>query len=242
MAKSAPDPTHVARLLLKATESLSKRERQLVLEYLVERALLPPSEPEASPMRGARRGSLEAGSALMLGHQGMLGARPQQGPDAALIFRRLLAFGRSPDMSRVAGVSEEAVRGALQEVAADPETPERLASIFRLLADGKSRTEIAEELGISEEEVTRELQEPFRLSTMLENSFYEHAAVEKASWTPELPWFTPGPAGQQMMPVRFPDELHRRLKEWCAEHGFSMAVVVRGLVERFLDEQERRAA
>jgi len=28
----------------------------------------------------------------------------------------------------------------------------------------------------------------------------------------------------------------------CAENGFSMAVVVRGLVERFLEDQERRAA
>ena len=51
----------------------------------------------------------------------------------------------------------------------------------------------------------------------------------------------PGPA-QQMIPVRLTEEQHRRLKEWCAEHDFPMAVVVRGLVERFLDEQERRAA
>ena len=51
----------------------------------------------------------------------------------------------------------------------------------------------------------------------------------------------PGPV-QQMIPVRLAEEQHRRLKEWCAEHNFPMAVVVRGLVERFLDEQERRAA
>jgi len=42
---------------------------------------------------------------------------------------------------------------------------------------------------------------------------------------------------QQMVPVRFPVEQHQRLREWCGEHGFAMAVVVRGLVERFLDEQ-----
>jgi hypothetical protein len=40
-----------------------------------------------------------------------------------------------------------------------------------------------------------------------------------------------------MLPVRLPPELHARLREWCAEHGFSMAGVVRGLVERFLDGQ-----
>jgi hypothetical protein len=45
----------------------------------------------------------------------------------------------------------------------------------------------------------------------------------------------PGPS--TMLPVRLPPELHARLREWCAEHGFSMAGVVRGLVERFLDGQ-----
>lgn len=45
----------------------------------------------------------------------------------------------------------------------------------------------------------------------------------------------PGPS--TMLPVRLPPELHARLREWCAEQGFSMAGVVRGLVERFLDGQ-----
>jgi hypothetical protein len=43
-----------------------------------------------------------------------------------------------------------------------------------------------------------------------------------------------------MLPVRLPPELHARLREWCTDQGFSMASVVRGLVERFLDEQEKR--
>lgn len=51
----------------------------------------------------------------------------------------------------------------------------------------------------------------------------------------------PGP-GNQMIPVRLSEPQHRLLKDWCAENGFSMAVVVRGLVERFLEDQERRAA
>lgn len=47
----------------------------------------------------------------------------------------------------------------------------------------------------------------------------------------------PASAAQQMVPVRFPADQHARLRGWCAEHGFSMATVIRGLVIRFLDEQ-----
>ena len=45
------------------------------------------------------------------------------------------------------------------------------------------------------------------------------------------------PTAQQVVPVRFPAEQHAQLREWCAEHGFSMATVIRGLVARFLDSQ-----
>jgi hypothetical protein len=43
---------------------------------------------------------------------------------------------------------------------------------------------------------------------------------------------------EQPLLVRLPSDLHRRLRGWSGSHGFSMAGVVRGLVERFLDEQE----
>jgi len=43
--------------------------------------------------------------------------------------------------------------------------------------------------------------------------------------------------GQQIVPIRLPAEQHARLRLWCAEHGFSMATVIRGLVGRFLDGQ-----
>jgi plasmid stability protein len=48
--------------------------------------------------------------------------------------------------------------------------------------------------------------------------------------------------GNQVVPVRLPADLHARLREWSAEHGFSMATVVRGLVSRFLEGQEPGAA
>jgi hypothetical protein len=48
----------------------------------------------------------------------------------------------------------------------------------------------------------------------------------------------PGPQiGQQVVPVRFSADQHAQLRTWCAEHGFSMATVIRGLVARFLEGQ-----
>lgn len=43
-----------------------------------------------------------------------------------------------------------------------------------------------------------------------------------------------------MFPVRLPPGLHERLRRWSTDAGFSMAGVVRGLIERFLDEQAAR--
>jgi hypothetical protein len=49
------------------------------------------------------------------------------------------------------------------------------------------------------------------------------------------------PRGEyQVVPIRLPTEQHAALRDWCAEHGFSMATVVRGLVERFLEERGGR--
>ena len=56
-------------------------------------------------------------------------------------------------------------------------------------------------------------------------------------------WFSPGlksAAPASVLPVRLPTEQLERLRSWCADHGFSMAVVVRGLVDRFLDDQAQR--
>ena len=52
---------------------------------------------------------------------------------------------------------------------------------------------------------------------------------------------SPGAAAQQMVPVRFSAGQHARLRAWCTEHGFSMATVIRGLVDRFLDSQQAAA-
>lgn len=50
------------------------------------------------------------------------------------------------------------------------------------------------------------------------------------------------PAGEesQLVTFRLPAERHAELRTWCTEHGFTMAAVVRGLIERFLEEQQQR--
>jgi hypothetical protein len=49
----------------------------------------------------------------------------------------------------------------------------------------------------------------------------------------------PAGEGTQLVTLRLPTDRHSQLRDWCAEHGFTMAAVVRGLVERFLEEQGR---
>ncbi len=51
------------------------------------------------------------------------------------------------------------------------------------------------------------------------------------------------PTGEdsQLVTIRLPAERHATLRTWCTEHGFTMAAVVRGLVERFLEDQQRTA-
>lgn len=41
----------------------------------------------------------------------------------------------------------------------------------------------------------------------------------------------------KVLPVRLPASDYERLRAWSRSHGFSMAVIVRTLVERFLDGQ-----
>lgn len=45
-----------------------------------------------------------------------------------------------------------------------------------------------------------------------------------------------------MLPIRLPNDQYVALKTWCAANHFSMATVVRGLVEKFLADQGKRSA
>ena len=53
----------------------------------------------------------------------------------------------------------------------------------------------------------------------------------------------PVSAGAQLkvLPIRLPEADHERLRQFCQASGFSMAVVIRTLVERFLDQHAAAA-
>lgn len=80
---------------------------------------------------------------------------------------------------------------------------------------------------------------------LLESRLGVSAASAEDQGTVEHPrtvrLFSDLPTGEsQVVTVRLPQELHGQLKNWCSEHGFTMASVIRGVVERFVSE--RRAA
>ena len=83
------------------------------------------------------------------------------------------------------------------------------------------------------------------LSALVEAAIFPAATTRTAmpALSPEG-WFSPGlkaSAPTSVLPVRLPEDQLERLRSWCTDHGFSMAVVIRGLVDRFLDDQAQRS-
>ncbi|WP_163511292.1 hypothetical protein [Fodinicola acaciae] len=56
-------------------------------------------------------------------------------------------------------------------------------------------------------------------------------------WRRQVTGLLPSGENSQLVTVRLPTDQHSRLRVWCGEHNFTMAAVVRGLIERFLDDQ-----
>ncbi len=235
---------------MEAIGSLPEPDQRLVLGYLVERVMAPPA-------RGSS-GDVEPTVASAAAAAAGWNPRPMGEDWAARAVRLLLGGGTVDGVAEALGVHENAARAAFRDVASRPDASERMASVLRVMADGKTRAEAAKELQIPEDEVAAALEEllPSPPARWLGGALQASALLGVDAPPPVLRVRRSPPSGpiadlpgsrgaaepQQMVPVRFPEPLYRRLKEWCAGHGFSMAVVVRGLVERFLEDQEQRAA
>ncbi len=57
-----------------------------------------------------------------------------------------------------------------------------------------------------------------------------------AAWLGSDAYVPTGRGALKVLPVRLPEADHERLRKFCQTYGFSMAVVIRTLLERFLDD------
>jgi hypothetical protein len=199
-----------------------------VLGYLLERSLL--SGPGAS---GPRAPELPLPSPGAVAGTPRLIAPAPYYEAAAVALRRLGAGSSVAEVAMEPGFEELAA--ALRDLAARSQTPERLAAILRMLAAGETVARIATELGCDEAEIAAELEPSQTLAAALAAALLARSAVP-------LQLGTERQGNLRTIPVRFPEAQYQRLKEWSIEHNFPMAVVVRGLVERFLDGQQRPVA
>ena len=67
------------------------------------------------------------------------------------------------------------------------------------------------------------------------------APVDVSRLAAQVPSEGGDPGRWKVLPVRLPQDDYERLRSWCQSHDFSMAVVIRTLVERFLETQGREA-
>ncbi len=57
-----------------------------------------------------------------------------------------------------------------------------------------------------------------------------------AAWLGSDAYVPTGRGALKVLPVRLPETDYERLRKFCQVNGFSMAVVIRTLLERFLDD------
>jgi hypothetical protein len=120
------------------------------------------------------------------------------------------------------------------------ELTQLLVKGIRRLSEEEQDTVLAELL---DDRIDPSPQGPGRLPGLLHHSFADPqtalisgqlSQVRRELGAEGGPW--------QTVPVRLSTEQHERLKQWCQANDFTMAVVLRGLVARFLDAQSRKAA
>jgi hypothetical protein len=168
------------------------------------------------------------------------GAQIQVGPstswvmrDAALILHRLGAGATVEELARLLGLDPDLLNAVLRDLAKRRYESDRLGKIFQELADGKPAAQIAVELGVAENELADELEPTEQLTSIVCAVLMARAAL------PSPPPGAIGVSGPlRTMPVCLLEQQYHRLKASSEERKFPMAVVVRGLVERFLDAQQ----
>lgn len=223
------EPRSPASLFVEALHALSEPERDRLVEYVFESAT------------GARS-SMRPGGTGQSPHTAVAGHRRELLLDVA----RLLAKGQTlADVAEELGAPEDFIRDLLTHLPeiAEPKSKQE-AEAFDLFSQGLRRRQVAGRLKMKERELSKMVLAAVGRES-LRYKLSERVGIGPIQLDPSL--FLTGPGARsprsdyQMVPVRLAEPQHRRLKKWCEEHNFSMAVVLRGLVERFLEEQDRRA-
>jgi DNA-binding NarL/FixJ family response regulator len=104
--------------------------------------------------------------------------------------------------------------------AGQPQLTDREVQVLARLADGSELAAIAQDMSVSESTVRNHLR---------------NVASKFAPKTEQPP--AAARVDLRMLPVRLPEATYEELKSWAAEHEYPMSVIVRGLVERFLEQQ-----
>jgi hypothetical protein len=222
-------------LLLKAIRRLPDREQDAVLAYALDRALV------SEPVSGART-EVRPSPSMPVGFPGARiewSSAPWDLWSASLVLRRLADGVTADQLASELGLEPDVLRAALRDMAKRAYVSKRLGAVFGQLAEGHSIEQAAGALGLSERQIAAELEPTEESARGLCAALMARAAL------PTAPSGSPGPRASgplRTMPVRFPEQQYQRLKDWCEANNFPMAVVVRGVVERFLDEQQGRAA
>jgi hypothetical protein len=126
-------------------------------------------------------------------------------------------------------------------IARDSERYRHVMTTTPRIEPAKRLTELLESLPAEErKEITTWLlgQRTSRPAAAFVSGMWPHVGEAPTRVTSSLP------VGEdnQLVTIRLPADRHAQLRAWCAEHGFTMAAVVRGLIERFLEQQERAGA
>lgn len=109
-------------------------------------------------------------------------------------------------------------------IAGPPSPTDREQQLLLLLARGSTVEAAAKTLGVSHNTALNHLR-----------NINLRMVTEATSDPPLAPVLGGGEV--TTFPVRLPRSDYEHLKAWCEEHKFTMAVVVRGLVEQFLRRQ-----
>ena len=209
---------------MKAIRGLPEGDQDEVLAYVLGRAFAGDAG-EGAGLK-ASLAELPTFEQSLTGHARYTQLHLLRNSEAALILQRLAAGVAVQQIAEDVGRDDDLVRSVLRDVATRSHQSDRLGPILEGFAEGKTIARIGDDLGLTADEVAAQLQPTPSLTGAISATLLTRAASRERMSEP-----------LRTLPVRFPDRQYDRLKAWCEANNFPMAVVVRGLVERFLDER-----